>query len=109
MKVDIYTKTVLSVIAVCLVILTLGSVDILPSANANPMPQSGNLKTNYDGSINVKIIGIDSGVNAMPVQVKNSSVQVKVDTYNTIPVAIKSVSPTLDVNVKNSYIYTKNY
>ena len=69
MKTDFYTKTTLTVIAVCLSILTLQSIDIIPKSYA-----SGNEKTsiatapknyglvpvNADGSIDVTITRIST-------------------------------------------------
>lgn len=102
MKIDLYTKAVLSVIAICLVILTLGSVDALPSANASPMPQMSNVRTNADGSINVKITDISSGIySTIPVEVKRVS--------GNIPVEVKRVDPTVNVEVKNRYVNIRNY
>ncbi|MCL9805780.1 hypothetical protein NAT51_12595 [Flavobacterium amniphilum] len=69
MKTDLYTKTVLTIIAVCLTVLTLQSIDIVPKSYA-----SGNEKTaittapknyglvpvNEDGSIDVTITRIST-------------------------------------------------
>jgi hypothetical protein len=64
MKADRYTKTVLTVIAACMVINLLKEVDILPKAYANepskpvttpaPAPNYAVVPLNADGSINVK-------------------------------------------------------
>ncbi len=62
MKQDSYTKFVLTLIAICLVVLTLKQVNIFSSANAGPTPFKASDKANYglvplnsDGSITVKI------------------------------------------------------
>jgi hypothetical protein len=69
MKTDLYTKTVLTIIAVCLSVLTLQSIDIIPKSYA-----SGNEKTsittapknyglvpvNDDGTIDVNITRIST-------------------------------------------------
>lgn len=61
MKADRYTKTVLTVIAACLVINTLKEIDILPKAYAAdkltlpaPAPNYAVVPLNPDGSITVK-------------------------------------------------------
>lgn len=94
MKVDLYTKTVLTVIAVCLVVLTLHQVSVVPRAYAAPaIANSGNdLKPNYDGSINVRVLEISTPSNGLPVDLKNISPYEK-----------------MRVQVENSYIYTKPY
>lgn len=65
MTTDKYTKTVLTVIAVCLTVITLQSIDIIPKTYAGegmPKLNSIDANTNYglvplneDGSINVNI------------------------------------------------------
>ncbi len=99
MKTDLYTKIVLSVIAVCLTVLTLQQVNVIPPVFA----QSGQdraIPVNYDGSINVKIVGVS---NNLPVVLKDYP-------YSGIPVEVKSVYPrTIPVKVENSYIYVKQY
>ena len=59
MKPDTYTKTVLTIIAICLSILVFKEIEIIPKAHAGTPTNS--LQTNYgliplnrDGSINVK-------------------------------------------------------
>lgn len=64
MKTDFYTKTVLTIIALCLSILTLKNVDIIPKAyaseptknlNVSPSKNYGLVPLNVDGSIDVNI------------------------------------------------------
>ena len=64
MKTDFYTKIVLTIIAVCLSILTLKNVDIIPKAYASeptknlgvsPSKNFGLIPVNADGSIDVNI------------------------------------------------------
>ncbi len=62
MKTDFYTKAVLTVIAVCLIILVLKEVEIIPKAHADTPALHQGERVNYglvpvnpDGSINVKI------------------------------------------------------
>ena len=78
MKTDFYTKTILTVIAVCLTIIVLKDFDFIPKAYANePTNKTINelVKTNYavvpineDGSINVKVMSsseIDVNINSI--------------------------------------------
>ncbi|GGK41939.1 MULTISPECIES: hypothetical protein [Flavobacteriaceae] len=60
MKTNLYLKTVLTVIAVCLTILTIKSLDLIPKAYAKTPNNLINkeyalVPINSDGSINVKI------------------------------------------------------
>lgn len=66
MKLDLYTKTVLTVIAVCLTINVLKDFEIVPKAYANephkinqnflsPIPNYALLPVNADGTIDVNI------------------------------------------------------
>ena len=62
MKNDFYTKAVLTVIAMCLIILVLKEVEIIPKAHADIPAVNSADKLNYglvpvnpDGSINVRI------------------------------------------------------
>lgn len=63
MKTDFYTKTVLTIIAICLTILTFQNVDIIPKTyasktkdlNLNPLKNYGLVPLNPDGSIDVNI------------------------------------------------------
>lgn len=64
MKIDRYTKFILTVIAFCLVVLTLNNVDVFPKAYANesaPFPQHNYavVPLNEDGSISVSLMGLD--------------------------------------------------
>lgn len=64
MKIDNYTKFILTIIAFCLVVLTLNNVDIFPKAYANepaPFPQQNYaiVPLNEDGSISVSLVGLD--------------------------------------------------
>lgn len=63
MKVDYYTKFVLSIIAICLTVMTLKNVDLIPTAYASepkninlpPTKNYGLVPVNEDGSITVKL------------------------------------------------------
>lgn len=91
MKTDLYTKAVLTIIAICLSIIVLKQVDIIPSAYANgPTLQNtqksyGLVPVNTDGSIDVNIksssekmsVNIEEvggfwvGGNTLPVKIKD--------------------------------------
>lgn len=63
MKADTYTKAVLTIIAVCLTLLTLQQIEIIPKAYASNSGNTNNLAfgnyglvpLNEDGSITVKL------------------------------------------------------
>ena len=57
MKTDLYTKTILTLIAVCLVLIVLKDIDIFPKAYANQpnTPNYGLVPLNDDGSIDVNV------------------------------------------------------
>ena len=66
MKTDKYLKAVLTVIAVCLVVLTLQNMNLIPRAHADdqpvPIPPVANyalVPLNPDGVVEVKIKSID--------------------------------------------------
>jgi hypothetical protein len=106
MKTDTYTKTVLTIIAICLAILTFQHVDIIPKAYAatpgdydrgKPF-DSGKymlVPVNADGSINVNIIkGDELDVNIKSIST-NDELDVNIDevggfpTMGTVPVKMK--------------------
>jgi|TARA_B110000902_G_C14201163_1_gene547799 hypothetical protein len=90
-KVDNYTKGTLTIIAVCLTVLTLKQVDIIPKAYANAvenniMPLNTNyglVPVNEDGSITVKL----SSSSVMDVNIEE--VNRYAFRYCTIPVEIQ--------------------
>ena len=63
MKTDSYLKVVLTVIAVCLVMLTLQNMNVIPRAQAEthmaPNPNYALVPLNADGTVEVKIKSID--------------------------------------------------
>ncbi len=78
MKTDLYTKTILTIIAVCLVIIVIKQVDIIPNAHAENSakvvydPNYRLIKTNADGTIDVNIKSSSSSIDVNLVKVKNS-------------------------------------
>ena len=60
MKKTTYLNGVLTVIAACLVLIVMATLNILPSAHADGLPRKQiMLPVNDDGSVNVKIISSD--------------------------------------------------
>jgi hypothetical protein len=77
---DTYTKGVLTVIAICLSIITIKGLGMFPTVNADnrspmvgfPNTQYGLVPVNEDGSISVKIISADTlAVNLSKVSTDN--------------------------------------
>ncbi|MBO9698664.1 MAG: hypothetical protein J7604_00575 [Sporocytophaga sp.] len=89
MKTDLYTKTILTIIAVCLVIIVVKQIDIIPNAhaansdNAVYDPNYRLIKTNADGTIDVNIKSSTSSIDVNLVKVK---------TYDPVDVNIKKVA-----------------
>lgn len=90
MKIDFYTKAVLTVIAICLTIIVLKQVDIIPNAYAETPKTNLNANVNYglvplnaDGSIDVNIISNSSVMDVNIEEVGGYS------TYGTVPVKVK--------------------
>jgi hypothetical protein len=89
MKPDFYTKSVLTVIAFCLVILVCKQVDVVPKAYAE-MPKHlpanmsyGLVPVNADGSINVNIKSTTATMDVNIDEVGGYS------TYGTLEVKVK--------------------
>ncbi len=112
MKTDAYSRVLLTVITVCVVVLTLRQIDLLPRAAAGPSSEAGFLPgTNADGSVNVRVVSVEVPYGGFPVEVKSfpsrtMPVEIKDVPYGGIPVEVKRTVP---VKVENSYIYTKPY
>ena len=108
MKIDLYTKTVLTVIAICLLLIIAGQWNIIPDLKAaektdnRAMPAHyGLVPLNEDGTIDVNVVKIStydelevdireiggSSVNyELPVDIKKVGGST---TYSEIPVKIK--------------------
>lgn len=100
-NVDFYTKAVLTVIAVCLVILTLRNTEIIPPAKASAPAETESLSSS--GPMEVRIVGVSYGTK-IPVQIENT-VPVKIEgvSFGTkVPVTIEDIPRAgLDVNIKS--------
>ncbi|MBQ4818496.1 hypothetical protein [Aquimarina sp. MMG016] len=94
MKNDTYTKTVLTIIAICLTIIAIKDLEIIPRAYANEINNPNSYKlvpVNEDGSITVKLINSDE----IDVNIKN------IETYDKLKVDINTISTRdeLDINI----------
>lgn len=98
MKTDRYTKTVLTIIAVCLCIVVLKDIALFPKAHAGDPVTATPFSTNYglvplneDGSITVKL----SNTEQLDVNIKN------IDTYDELRVDLRNINTDdeLDINI----------
>jgi hypothetical protein len=104
MKPDFYSKSILTIIAICLSIMTLQNLDLVPKAYANNSSEISAafdtkkyavVPVNEDGSINVNI----KSSSEMDVNISNISTHDELDvnidevggfsTYGEVPVKIK--------------------
>ncbi|MEM7035597.1 MAG: hypothetical protein AAF570_01385 [Bacteroidota bacterium] len=95
MKVDLYTKSVLTVIAACLVFLVVRNVSITPAAyaDATELPRGhASIPVNDDGSINVVVKSFAPN-EMMDVNIKDIS------TYDELKVNVTSVDTRDEVQV----------
>jgi predicted component of type VI protein secretion system len=78
MQTDAYTKSVLTVIAVCLLVLVLRGVDLIPRATATPQPAvpAGHavVPVNADGTVNARIVGMEGPLKVNVVEVAGNQV-----------------------------------
>ncbi len=91
MKVDIYTKIILTVIAMCLTVIVLRDIDIVSEAQAQARARE--LASGED-VINVQLVGIKKTHRApwdkLPVEIKNAdALDVKVKNLMSIPVTVR--------------------
>ena len=98
MKTDTYTKTLLTIIAICLTINTVKSIDIFPKAYAGNETESNSMtKISEDEDIsNYRLIKLNE-FETLDVRI------VDINTYDELNVNIKSVDTydEFDVNIKN--------
>ncbi len=93
MKVDIYTKIILTVIAVCLAVIVLRDINIVSEAQAQAQAQPRESAFRED-VIKVQIVGIKKTHQApwdkLPVEVKNAdALDVKAKNLTSIPVTVR--------------------
>ncbi|MDH7445232.1 hypothetical protein [Aquimarina sp. 2201CG14-23] len=92
MKTDTYTKTILTIIAVCLSVIVLKDINIIPKAHAEEIPTSlnyGIVPVNNDGTITVRLDTTDE----IDVNIKS------IDSYDKLKVDINKVSTTDELNI----------
>ncbi|WP_109299688.1 hypothetical protein [Aquimarina sp. AU474] len=93
MKTNKYSQFLLTIIAVCLVIIVIRDIDIIPKAHANSSYHNtfANLPINEDGSITVRINNTDE----INVNIKS------IDTYDKLKVDLNGISTRdeLDINI----------
>ncbi|MDM1395616.1 hypothetical protein [Myroides odoratimimus] len=96
MKVDLYTKAILTVIAACLVVIVFKDISIVTPAQANtPANFTPSANTNYglvplnaDGSMNVRVNNFDEYANdvnvrfndELKVRITNSEIKTQVSS-----------------------------
>ena len=95
MKTDLYTKTILTIIAICLTLNIVKDFEIIPSMYAanNPETASPTLAP-ISETIDVRIVDINT-YDELNVNIKS------VDTYDELKVNINSIETTdeLDINI----------
>ena len=79
MKTDAYTKTILTLIAICLIVIAFKDVSFIQSANASPK-NTISVPLNPDGTIDVRIVDSEK------IDVNIKSVDSYAFTYCTVPV-----------------------
>jgi len=95
MKTDLYTKTILTIIAICLTINVVQQLEIIPSVHASEKNSTTPLNlAPLTEVIDVRIVDINT-YDELNVNIKS------VDTYDEFKVNIKSIdtSDELDVNI----------
>ncbi|MBX2828830.1 MAG: hypothetical protein KTR22_11755 [Flavobacteriaceae bacterium] len=94
MKTDLYTKTLLTIIAVCLSFNVAKDLDLVPKAYASENKVETNDLTAPLETIDVRIVDINT-YDELNVNIKS------VDTYDEMKVNVKSIdtSDELDVNI----------
>jgi hypothetical protein len=101
MKTDLYTKSILTIIAICLTINVVKELEIIPAAYANGNSKNIEATTEYKlvpigefETLDVRIVDINT-YDELNVNIKS------VDTYDEMRVNIKGIdtSDELDVNI----------
>lgn len=104
MKIDIYTKSILTIIALNLTLLSFCQLDIIPAANANnsasrPTEKSyGLVPLNKDGSVNVKLTNSDE----MDVNITG------IETWDNLNVNLDEIETSDNINVNIEEIDNTN-
>ncbi|WP_455498654.1 hypothetical protein [Coprobacter sp.] len=104
MKIDLYTKSVLTIIAICLIVLIFKNNEVIPTVKAAP----ATLEQLNGGVVDVRIVGVNYNTE-IPVKIESvkSAIPIKGASSfdNAIPVSIEnikySISNPLPVKIKN--------
>lgn len=108
MKIDLYTKAILTVIATCLVVLVLKDVSIITPAQANNatnfIPSTnvnyGLIPLNEDGSMNVRVNNFDEYANDVNVRF-NDELKVRITNSEIKTQVSSSFGSSFKVKVEN--------
>ena len=94
MKTDLYTKSLLTIIAICLSFQVFQDLDLVPKAYAKDEPSSPNHNLPVLAPMDVRIVDINT-YDELNVNLKS------VDTYDEVKVNIKNIdtSDELDINI----------
>lgn len=87
---DTYTKVILTVIAGCLVVLTLNNVNLLPAAYANDEPTINDLFMNESVDVYIK----DFPYETLSVEIKNNEVEITDFPYEELNINIAEIGGT---------------
>ncbi len=85
MKTDTYTKTVLTIIAVCLLFIAGKQVDLFPKAYGAGEGGFANIPLNEDGTVNVRIVEaptMDVNITSCDANAFYRAEPIKVETSN---------------------------
>lgn len=107
MKIDLYTKVLLTIIAASLLLLTANQLQLFPTVHASDtstsfsLPNYGLVPLNEDGSVKISMETMDVRIvdintyDVLAVSIKD------IDTYETLPIELKKIScnDELDVNI----------
>jgi len=93
MKTDLYTKTILTIIAVCLSVNVFQQLEIIPSAHAATSTSTGSFEA-INNVMDVRIVDVNTS-DELNVNVKS------IDAYDEMKVNITSVDTRdeLDINI----------
>ncbi len=92
MKIDWYTKTMLTLIAACLVWLCVNGITPVASAQAPPRPTPVILVDERGAPVvTAQGLHVNLGPNPLPITVANQALPLPVTVSQTVPVAIRSI------------------
>ena len=102
MKFDMYTKSILTIIAICLTINVLKDFDFIPKAYAGENKQNTESKLNLETNKNYGLIPVNAD-GTIDVNIKSSEqmdVSIKdIDTYDNLGIEIEYVNSNIKIPV----------